>query len=101
MTIVVKFLVSPDLNALPKYEGVKFLKDSFEKVNDSILSEEALQININDEPFTVIMRTPFQENDMVRGLMFCEDIYTLWTGVIYTNGLASYPCGNISYRQLF
>ena len=73
---MVKFLVSPDLNALPKYEGEKFLKNSLEKVNDSILSEEALQININDEPFTVIMRTPFQENDMVRGLLFCEDIYT-------------------------
>ena len=73
MTIVVKFLVSPDLNALPKYEGEKFLKNSLEKVNDSILSEEALQININDEPFTVIMRTPFQENDILAAASIIED----------------------------
>ena len=61
---------------LPKYEGEKFFQDSFEKVNDCILSEEVLQININGDPFTVIMRTPYHDIDLVRGLLYSEDIYT-------------------------
>ena len=64
------------MHELPKYEGEKFEKGSLSKVNDYLTIEEALQININEKPFTVIMRSPGFEEDMVRGLLHNEDIYT-------------------------
>jgi FdhD protein len=60
---------------LPKYEGEKFENGSFSRVDDYLTIEEALQININQEPFTVIMRSPGYEEDMVRGLLHNEDIF--------------------------
>ena len=59
---------------LPKYEGEKFENGSLSRVDDYLTIEEALQININQEPFTVIMRSPGFEEDMVRGLLHNEDI---------------------------
>ena len=64
------------MDILPKYEGEKFSENNFERVVDHILSEEAIQININGAPFSVIMRTPADDLDLVRGLLYCEDIYT-------------------------
>ncbi|MFT7611840.1 MAG: FdhD protein [Parvicellaceae bacterium] len=58
-----------------KYEGIKFQLDQVNRVDDSLTVEEALQININAGPFTVIMRTPGDELDMVRGLLYSEDLY--------------------------
>ena len=64
------------MHELPKYEGVKFQKGAVTEVNDYLTIEETLQININQNPFTVIMRSPGYEEDMVRGLLYNEDIYT-------------------------
>lgn len=58
-----------------KYEGIKFQHDQSDRVDDLLTVEEALQININAGPFTVIMRTPGDELDMVRGLLYSEDLY--------------------------
>ena len=60
---------------LPKYEGKKFEKGIARSVNDYLTIEEALQININGSPFTVIMRSPGNDEDLVRGLLYNEDIY--------------------------
>jgi len=60
---------------LPKYEGEKFDNGFNLTVNDCLTIEEALQININQSPFTVIMRSPGYEQDLVRGLLHNEDIY--------------------------
>ena len=60
---------------LPKYEGEKYDNGLNVPVNDYLTIEEALQININQSPFTVIMRSPGFEEDMVRGLLHNEDIY--------------------------
>ena len=54
--------------ATRKYEGKKFNQHKEEKVLDSLTIEEALQININGEPFTVSMRTPGDDISLVRGL---------------------------------
>ena len=44
--------------ATRNYEGKKFDNNDVDKIVDALTIEEALQININDKPFTVSMRTP-------------------------------------------
>ena len=60
--------------ATRNYEGRKFEIDSVDKTIDSLTIEEALQININDKPFTVSMRTPGEDAALVRGLLHSEDL---------------------------
>lgn len=57
------------------YEGLKIDNGNTRKVNDSLVIEAALQININSEPYTVVMRTPGNDFELIRGLLFAEDIY--------------------------
>lgn len=45
-------------------------------VRDMLAVEEALQISINNFPFTVTMCTPDNKKELVRGLLFSEDVYT-------------------------
>lgn len=57
------------------YEGLH-IKDGYpKKIQDTLVVEAALQININDEPYTVVMRTPGDDFELVRGLLYAEDIY--------------------------
>ena len=56
------------------YEGKKFNNNTIDKVVDALTIEEALQININDKPFTVSMRTPGNDMALVRGLLHAEGI---------------------------
>jgi len=56
------------------YEGLKFDEQGKNKVLDTLTSEEALQININNKPFTVSMRTPGEDVAFVRGMLHAEDI---------------------------
>ena len=56
------------------YEGRKFNAHSVEHILDSLTIEEALQININDKPFTVSMRTPGEDVSLVRGMLHSEGI---------------------------
>jgi len=60
--------------AIRNYEGKKFDVDAVNKTFDSLTIEEALQININNKPFTVSMRTPGEDMSLVRGLLHSEDI---------------------------
>ncbi len=60
--------------ATRKYEGKKFEKGLATKIADALTIEEALQININDKPFTVTMRTPGNDTSLVRGLLHTEGI---------------------------
>ena len=60
--------------AIRNYEGKKFEIGSVDKTLDSLTIEEALQININNKPFTVTMRTPGDDVSLVRGLLHSEDI---------------------------
>ena len=60
--------------ATSTYQGKKFDGNSSMLVVDSLTVEEALQININDEPFTVTMRTPGDDIALVRGLLNSEGI---------------------------
>lgn len=60
--------------ATRNYEGKKFEKGLATKIADALTIEEALQININNKPFTVTMRTPGNDNSLVRGLLHTEGI---------------------------
>ena len=60
--------------ATRNYEGKKFEKGLATKIVDALTIEEALQININNKPFTVTMRTPGNDDSLVRGLLHTEGI---------------------------
>ncbi len=69
-----KWYISIRGMATRNYEGKKFKLDVVNKTIDSLTIEEALQININDKPFTVSMRTPGEDAAFVRGLLHSEDL---------------------------
>lgn len=60
--------------ATRNYEGKKFDDSAVNKIVDALTIEEALQININNAPFTVSMRTPGDDVSLVRGLLHSEGI---------------------------
>lgn len=60
--------------ATRKYQAKKFENQSSKKAIDSLTIEEALQININNSPFTVSMRTPGEDISLVRGMLHSEGI---------------------------
>lgn len=60
--------------ATSNYEGKKFLGGEASKTLDYLTVEEALQININGEPFTVTMRSPGDDLSLVRGLLHSEGV---------------------------
>jgi FdhD protein len=57
------------------YQGIQIVQDSQFKKEDALVIEAALQININHEAYTVVMRTPENDLELVRGLLYAEDIY--------------------------
>lgn len=57
------------------YQSIKLSNKSIEKFDDTLVIEAPLQININKEPYTVVMRTPGNDKELVRGLLYAEDIY--------------------------
>ena len=57
------------------YQGIKITKNSHQVFEDELVVEAPLQININNEPYTVVMRTPDNDVELVRGLLYVEDIY--------------------------
>jgi FdhD protein len=60
--------------ATRNYEGKKFDLDGEALVLDALTVEEALQVRINGEPFTLSMRTPGADTELVRGILHSEDI---------------------------
>lgn len=60
--------------ATSDYKGKKYQLNSTLDIVDSLTVEEALQININGEAFTITMRTPGDDLSLVRGLLHSEGI---------------------------
>ncbi|MFM1932496.1 MAG: hypothetical protein RL226_1799 [Bacteroidota bacterium] len=56
------------------YEGLKHQEDRVSIVKDELLVEQPLQICINNEPWTITMQTPGDEESLVVGLLYSEDI---------------------------
>ena len=65
-----------------KYKVVKFNKNKFEKIDDLISIEEPLEISLKykdqdkwvTSSFSITMRTPGHDEDLVRGFLFNEQI---------------------------
>lgn len=57
------------------YQSLKISPNSAVKIDDFLVVEAPLQININNEPYTVVMRTPNNDFELITGLLFAEDIY--------------------------
>jgi len=57
------------------YDAIKTKANTQQKVEDTLVIEAALQININDEAYTTVMRTPNNDIELIRGLLYAEDIY--------------------------
>lgn len=57
------------------YQGLKITTNNHVQIDDFLVIEAPLQININKEPYTVVMRTPNDDLELIRGLLFAEDIY--------------------------
>lgn len=62
------------MQTLP-YEGLHIKAGKASKTADALVIEAALQIDINNEPYTVVMRTPGDDFELIRGLLYAEDIY--------------------------
>jgi FdhD protein len=59
-----------------RYEGRLFRSgEQVKNVRDALVVEHPLQIVINGEPLSITMQTPGDEMDLVRGLLYSEDIY--------------------------
>jgi FdhD protein len=72
---VTKFVIKKKKMAIDNYQGKKFCGDNSFRVDDNLTIEQALQISINNKPFTITMRTPGDDEDLIRGLLYSEDIY--------------------------
>ena len=57
------------------YQGLKVIDEQQFTTEDDLVVEAPLQININNAPYTVVMRTPDNDFDLIRGLLYAEDIY--------------------------
>tara|TARA_B110000003_G_scaffold31052_1_gene28985 strand:+ start:15593 stop:16393 length:801 start_codon:yes stop_codon:yes gene_type:complete len=57
------------------YEGLHIVDKKQSITTDELVVEAPLQININTKAYTVVMRTPDNDQDLVLGLLFAEDIY--------------------------
>jgi len=60
---------------IKQYKGLFFNDGKFSPVEDILAVEVALTIGVNGIPFTVTMQTPGNEKDLVRGLLFSENIF--------------------------
>ncbi len=60
--------------ATRNYKGKQFNQQGIKSVADALTVEEALQININKKPFTLSMRTPGEDANLVRGMLHCEEV---------------------------
>lgn len=58
-----------------RYEAIKKNETATDLIQDYLVVEAPLEITINNNPFTVIMRTPGNDEALVRGLLYSEDIY--------------------------
>lgn len=56
------------------YEGKKSELDEINYIVDSLAVEEPLQISINNKPFTITMRTPGDDESLIRGLLHSEGV---------------------------
>ncbi|MBP6456775.1 MAG: formate dehydrogenase accessory sulfurtransferase FdhD [Chitinophagaceae bacterium] len=58
-----------------KVHAIKFTSSEKINVEDELSVEEIIQISINNEPYTITMRSPGDEGDLIRGILWTENVY--------------------------
>lgn len=56
------------------YKAIQYVDAMPVSVEDALVEEEALQIRINDKPYTLTMRTPGDDSSLVAGLLYTEQV---------------------------
>jgi FdhD protein len=84
-----------------RYNGLAYNTGKYSEVDDILAVEEALNISVNNIPFTITMRTPGSEADLVRGLLFSEFVFRTRTSfpdleIVSTNGSGYITSVNVS-----
>ena len=65
------------------YKALKYIQGKKKEVLDSLVLEVPLIIHINEEPFTVTMQTPGDEEFLTQGLLFTEGLIRQAVDEIY------------------
>ncbi len=84
------------MKATSEQTGLKFTKKGVESVNDVLTTEAPLQILVNSKPFSMTMRTPGDEQDLVRGILHNENVFTKKYGAFRTQSMDLDENGNVS-----
>jgi FdhD protein len=63
------------VKAAQAYQAVQFNQGGFQQRNDWLVAENPLRISINGEALTVTMCTPGDEVQLLRGLLYGEDLF--------------------------
>lgn len=58
------------------YHGLKYNGGDTQPVDDVLAVEEMLSVSINGKAFTITMRSPGDEQELIRGLLYAEGVYT-------------------------
>jgi FdhD protein len=79
--------------SIAKFSAVRFQNAQKHEVEDVLTTEGPLQILVNDTAFSMTMRTPGRDMELVRGLLYSEDVcdaqaksYKSMTSCIDENG---------------
>jgi FdhD protein len=57
------------------YNSLKVNNGFSSEIEDSLVVEAPIEIIVNSEPFAMVMRTPGNDIELLRGLLFAEDVY--------------------------
>ena len=57
------------------YNSLKINKGLSSEIEDRLVVEAPIEIVVNSEPFAMVMRTPGNDMELLRGLLFAEDVY--------------------------
>lgn len=64
--------------------ATKYTSSGSEATSDNVVVEEILNIAINQEPYTMTMRTPDHEEALTRGILLSEQVYSETTNPIFS-----------------
>jgi FdhD protein len=62
--------------AVSPYKALKFQEGKSSSTEDFLTVEQSLQISLNGNAYTITMQTPGDEMQLVRGLLFTENVFS-------------------------